>query len=266
MSKTNESQDLDLLYLEKELRDLIKKANDERYNLCEVKKRISEIMAIYETRLNKFEDTEKLKGALTEEERTKYAIEYFGIVERIAKGSDTNSSALLDLDELMSAGSLGLTKGLLSYRKKNDSTDTLEGWLVTCVKNEVTDTIRRMRKAIKDLSLDYEYSENDGDGGSIKTNLLEDEKVDLQAVAENNELKEIIVECVESCLNDREKFIAYAYFELGDVIPKMTQQEIALALKLTQPAITRLIKVTQEKLKNHLVKFYWQTLQDYGFF
>ena len=154
------------------------------------------------------------------------------------------------LEDLISIGSMGLIKGVETFRP--DKNIKLATYASRCIENEILMFLRKVSKQKVEVSLD-EALNVDMDGNEllladvIPTNqtLIIDEVL-------SNEKERVMYEAVEK-LNKREKEIIVLRFGLYG-IEALTQKEVADKLGISQSYISRLEKKIIEKLKIEMDK------------
>ena len=154
------------------------------------------------------------------------------------------------LEDLISIGSMGLIKGVETFRP--DKNIKLATYASRCIENEILMFLRKVSKQKVEVSLD-EALNVDMDGNEllladvIPTNqtLIIDEVL-------SNEKERVMYEAVEK-LNKREKEIIVLRFGLYG-IEALTQNEVADKLGISQSYISRLEKKIIEKLKIEMDK------------
>ena len=154
------------------------------------------------------------------------------------------------LEDLISIGSMGLIKGVETFRP--DKNIKLATYASRCIDNEILMFLRKVSKQKVEVSLD-EALNVDMDGNEllladvIPTNqtLIIDEVL-------SNEKERVMYEAVEK-LNKREKEIIVLRFGLYG-IEALTQKEVADKLGISQSYISRLEKKIIEKLKIEMDK------------
>ena len=154
------------------------------------------------------------------------------------------------LEDLISIGSMGLIKGVETFRP--DKNIKLATYASRCIENEILMFLRKVSKQRIEVSLD-EALNVDMDGNEllladvIPTNqtLIIDEVL-------SNEKEKLMYEAVEK-LNKREKEIIILRFGLYGQ-EAFTQKEVADKLGISQSYISRLEKKIIDKLKMEMDK------------
>lgn len=148
------------------------------------------------------------------------------------------------LEDLISIGSMGLIKGVETFRP--DKNIKLGTYASRCIENEILMFLRKVSKQKVEVSLD-EPLNVDGDGNEL---LLSDVIPTPEAHALDevlkNEKEKIMYQAVEN-LKIREKEIIIMRFGLYNQ-ESFTQKEVADKLGISQSYISRL----EKKIMNHL--------------
>ncbi len=150
-----------------------------------------------------------------------------------------------DLEDLVSIGSIGLIKGIETY--KVDKNIKLATYASRCIANEILMYIRKNKKRKTEVSLEDALN-YDSDGNELhledilgtEENIIFNEfsyKVDKEALS-----KEL------TKLNDREKLIMTLRYGLNDT-DEYTQKEVAEMLGISQSYISRIEKKVIKKLQ-----------------
>ena len=154
-------------------------------------------------------------------------------------------STVYDLEDLVSIGSIGLIKGIETY--KPDKNIKLATYSSRCIANEILMYIRKNKKRKTEVSLEDALN-YDAEGNELHLedilgtddNIIFDEfsfKLDKELLKQ--ELKN---------LNDREKQIMTLRYGLNET-EEYTQKEVAEMLGISQSYISRIEKKIIKKLK-----------------
>lgn len=154
------------------------------------------------------------------------------------------------LEDLISIGSMGLIKGVETFRL--DKNIKLATYASRCIENEILMFLRKVSKLSNEISLD-EALNIDGDGNEL---LLADVIPTNQKMVLDEaimaEKERIMYEAVDK-LKKREKEIIVMRFGLYKT-KEYTQKEVALKLGISQSYISRLEKKIIDKLKMEMEK------------
>lgn len=156
----------------------------------------------------------------------------------------------MDMEELISVGTLGLMKAVKSYNSEKKI--KLATYASRCIENEILMYLRKMVKTRAEVSLD-EPLNVDWEGNKL---LLSDilgtdgEQIykDLEAKVEKSILRDIFVR-----LSKRDRMILCMRYGLYGVAER-TQKEIADLMGISQSYISRLEKKIIEKVKSEFEK------------
>ncbi len=150
-----------------------------------------------------------------------------------------------DTDDLISIGSIGLIKGINTYRP--DKGVRLASYASRCIENEILMYFRSRRKSAGDLSLS-EALDTDGEGSGLNLMDVVSSDEDLADQIGGKELCESLRACVERCLDEREGRIIRLRYGLDGRKP-LTQLETAGRLGISRSYVSRLEKRALEKLR-----------------
>ncbi len=156
----------------------------------------------------------------------------------------------VNLEDLISIGTIGLIKGISSYRL--DKNIKLATYASRCIENEILMHIRKIANQKTEISLDepinMDYDGNElllsdilGTDENIVTGRLEDD-VDLHI------LRQALQE-----LPSRERQIIQMRYGLGGY-RELTQKEVALQMGISQSYISRLEKRIMQRLKKEMLR------------
>ncbi len=155
-----------------------------------------------------------------------------------AQGSDT--------DDLISIGTIGLIKGVSSY--KPDKKVKLTTYCSRCIENEVLMHFRSIKKTAGELSLsDAIDSDSEGNGLSLIDVLSSDD--DLFENLSSSETRKQLVNYIDTVLDSRECEIIKLRYGFYNSEPK-TQREVAAICNISRSYVSRIEKKAIEKLRN----------------
>lgn len=155
-------------------------------------------------------------------------------------------SASADTDDLISIGTVGLIKGINSYRP--DKGVRLATYASRCIENEILMYFRSCRKMAQDVSLTDELdSDSDGGGGlslldtlSVPDDMLEDISRAEQCA--------LLRKAIGEFLSEREQTVITLRYGLDGNTP-LAQREVAEKLGISRSYISRIEKKALGKLK-----------------
>jgi RNA polymerase sporulation-specific sigma factor len=164
------------------------------------------------------------------------------LVVFIAKKYDTSG---YDLEDLVSIGSIGLIKGINTY--KIDKNIKLATYASRCIANEILMFIRKNKKRKNEVSFDSALS-YDVEGNELH---LEDVLGTEDDLVPNEYEKKVDKESLEkeiNVLDSRDKEIMTLRYGLGNT-KEYTQKEVAELLGISQSYISRIEKKVIRRLK-----------------
>ena len=150
-----------------------------------------------------------------------------------------------DVDDLISIGTVGLIKGINSY--KPDKGVRLATYASRCIENEVLMHFRSAKKSAGDMSLS-EALDLDSEGGGLSIMDLIAQEDDMTEVISSRELCKELREQVKSCLTAREQKIISLRYGLEGRAP-LTQRETAALCGISRSYVSRIEKKALEKLR-----------------
>ncbi len=157
-------------------------------------------------------------------------------------------SSLDTLEDLVSIGSIGLIKGINTY--KIDKNIRLATYASRCISNEILMYLRKNKKRVNDISFE-EALTYDAEGNELH---LEDIVGTDEDVTYKEYEKKLDIELLKKYLdnlNERDKKIMIMRYGLYNTT-EYTQKEVAEILGISQSYISRIEKKVIKKLKVHL--------------
>ena len=152
------------------------------------------------------------------------------------------------LEDLISIGSMGLIKGIETFKK--DKNIKLATYCSRCIENEILMFFRKIQKQKLEISLDDTLNvDADGNELILADVLSTNEPSQLDNVINNERKKMMYLELNK--LSKREKEIISLRFGLFGK-EEMTQHEVASYLGISQSYISRLEKKIIKKLRSQL--------------
>ena len=149
------------------------------------------------------------------------------------------------LEDLISIGSMGLIKGVETFRP--DKKIKLATYASRCIENEILMFLRKVSKQKLEVSLD-EPLNVDADGNELLlSDVIPTPQVHVIEEVLKNERQNVMYESIEN-LRPREKEIIIMRFGLYNT-ESFTQKEVAEKLGISQSYISRLEKKIMDKLK-----------------
>ena len=150
-----------------------------------------------------------------------------------------------EVDDLISIGTVGLIKGVNSYRA--DKGVKLATYCSRCIENEILMNFRSGKRLAEQLSLS-EALDMDEDGGGLSILDVLATEDDLDERLGNTELYRRLRACVDSELEPREREIIRLRYGLGGKAPQ-TQRQVAERLQISRSYVSRIEKKALEKLR-----------------
>ena len=151
----------------------------------------------------------------------------------------------VDLEDLVSIGSIGLIKGINTYKRGKNI--KLATYCSRCIDNEILMFLRKNKKTRGDVSFEEALS-FDGDGNELHLeDVLGTDSDIVTKPLEEKYNKKVLKEELEK-LTDRDKEIMYLRYGLGGR-KECTQKEVAKKLNISQSYISRIEKKVIKKLK-----------------
>jgi len=153
-----------------------------------------------------------------------------------------------DPDDLISIGTIGLIKGVSTYRPEKNV--RLATYASRCIENEVLMYFRSQKKSAGDVSLS-DTIDSDGDGNSLSIMDVLAEEDDLLENISASELRRQVGTLVDSVLEPREAEIIRARYGIGGGTPA-TQREVAQRCGISRSYVSRRRKCKRcpESLEN----------------
>ena len=156
------------------------------------------------------------------------------------------NAARTDAEELLSIGTVGLIKAILSYNPQKSI--RLATYASRCIENEILMLIRANKKHKNTMSLSEPVgTDKDGNELTLMDLLFEKEDVVFEEV-ERTVQREKLLEQIKAVLTEREYTIICLRYALKGGIP-LPQREVANVLKISRSYISRIEKHAIEKLR-----------------
>lgn len=156
----------------------------------------------------------------------------------------------VELDDLISIGSIGLIKAINSY--KIEKKIKLATFASRCIENEILMYLRRIQKTKGEVSFD-EPLNVDWEGNELVLGDVLGTDVDIVSKGLEKESEHrLLIQALEA-LNRKEKLIMNLRFGLGGNAA-LTQKEVASVMGISQSYISRLEKRIVKKLKKDILK------------
>ena len=157
----------------------------------------------------------------------------------------------IDQDDLISIGTIGLIKGINSF--KPDKNIKLATYTAKCIENEILMFIRSMKKTSAEVYLNEPIGKDKDDNVVTLQEILENDERNIEDTVDLKfKIKELYNKMNE-LLDKREKEIVELRFGLKGDKPK-TQREIASMLKISRSYVSRIESRAIDKLSNEIRK------------
>lgn len=151
----------------------------------------------------------------------------------------------IDLEDLVSIGSIGLIKGINTFSKEKNI--KLATYISRCIDNEILMYLRKNKKIKQEVSIDQPLSYDvDGNELHLEDIIGTDKDLISKNIEEENDKKLMLKEILNLKPRDRE-IMVLRYGLLGN--DEFTQKEVAEKLGISQSYISRIEKKVIKKLK-----------------
>ena len=151
----------------------------------------------------------------------------------------------IDLEDLVSIGSIGLIKGINTFSK--DKNIKLATYISRCIDNEILMYLRKNKKIKQEVSIDQPLTYDvDGNELHLEDIIGTDKDLISKNIEEENDKKLMLQEILNLKPRDRE-IMVLRYGLLGN--DEFTQKEVAEKLGISQSYISRIEKKVIKKLK-----------------
>ena len=151
-----------------------------------------------------------------------------------------------DLEDLVSIGSIGLIKGVNTY--KIDKNIKLATYCSRCIANEILMFLRKNKKRKTEIS--FEDALNyDAEGNELHLEDILGTEEDIVYKEFESKVDKTILERELNSLNDRERHIMKLRYGLNNT-EEYTQKEVAQMLGISQSYISRIEKKVIKQIKN----------------
>ena len=169
------------------------------------------------------------------------------LVAHIVKKFDPNNG---DADDLISIGTIGLIKGVDSFKESNGA--KLTTYAARCIENEILMHYRSNKKNSKNVSLEESIGyDKEGNEITIADVLKTKEPDFIEDIKTRDDIKKL--KKYLSVLSDREKNIIIARYGLyGDA--EITQKNIAKKLNISRSYVSRIEKRALTKLLREFLR------------
>lgn len=163
------------------------------------------------------------------------------VVHVCKKYANTN----IDQDDLLSIGTIGLIKGVNSFKPEKGS--KLSTYVSKCVDNEILMMLRSNKKLNAEVHLNEPIGKDKDDNVITLEEVLENDDKCLDDVVDTKMKIKKMYNKIKEVLKDREKTIIELRFGLNGGKPK-TQKEIAKMMGISRSYVSRIETKAIEKL------------------
>ena len=167
------------------------------------------------------------------------------VVHVCKKYANTN----IDQDDLLSIGTIGLIKGVNSFKPEKGS--KLSTYVSKCVDNEILMMLRSTKKLNAEVHLNEPIGKDKDDNVITLEEVLENDDKCLDDVVDTKMKIRKMYNKIKEVLKDREKTIIELRFGLRGGKPK-TQKEIAKMMGISRSYVSRIETKAIEKLADGL--------------
>ena len=195
--------------------------------------------------LSREEEQEYVKRSMNGDEmaRSKLIEHNLRLVVFLAKKYENTG---VDLEDLVSIGSVGLIKGVNTY--KLDKNIKLATYASRCIDNEILMFLRKNKRRKGEISFEDNLSfDSDGNELHLEDVLGTDSDIVTRGLEKENE-KKILYEEIEKLSSRDKKIMILRYGLFGH--EEMTQKDVAELLGISQSYISRIEKKVIRKLKS----------------
>ena len=198
-----------------------------------------------------------LPEPLSKEDELKYLVEYQnGSVDAKNKLIEHNlrlvvylskkyENTKVDLEDLVSIGTIGLIKGISTY--KIDKNIKLATYASRCIDNEILMYLRKNKKRNADVSLEESLS-FDAEGNELHLeDILGTEPDIVTKEIEDDDLKKTLINEINKLPKRDKEIMKLRYGLFGE--QEITQKELAEKLNISQSYISRIEKKVIKRIK-----------------
>ena len=151
----------------------------------------------------------------------------------------------IDLEDLVSIGSIGLIKGINTFSK--DKNIKLATYISRCIDNEILMYLRKNKKIKQEVSIDQPLS-YDVDGNELHLeDIIGTPKDEITKTLEKEDDKDLMIKEILSLKPRDREIMILRYGLLGS--EEYTQKEVAEKLGISQSYISRIEKKVIRRLK-----------------
>ncbi|MBE6751181.1 MAG: sigma-70 family RNA polymerase sigma factor [Ruminococcaceae bacterium] len=154
-------------------------------------------------------------------------------------------STYSDQDDLISIGTIGLIKGINSFKPEKGT--KLATYVSRCIENEILMYFRNIKKTSQEISFSEPIDvDNEGNPLTLMDIISIDDTI-IDDIDYKEKLKKTI-EIIDNIKNKRDKQIIIMRYGLNGNLP-MTQNEVAKVLKISRSYVSRIEKRIIEMIR-----------------
>ena len=155
-----------------------------------------------------------------------------------------------DQDDLISIGTIGLIKGINSFKPEKGT--KLATYASRCIENEILMYFRNIKKTTQEISFS-EPIDTDSEGNPLTLmDIISIDDTIIDDLDYRDKLKKTI-EIIDDIKNKRDKQIIIMRYGLDGNAPK-TQNEVAVALKISRSYVSRIEKRIIESIRSEFTQ------------
>lgn len=161
------------------------------------------------------------------------------------------STTNVDQDDLISIGTIGLIKGINSFKQEKGA--RLSTYVSRCIDNEILMHLRSTKKLGAEVYLNEPIGKDKDDNVITLQEVLENNEKSIDDVVDLKMKLKKLYSKMRSVLKDREKTIIELRFGLNGDKPK-TQNEIAKSMGISRSYVSRIETKAIQKLSKEIVE------------
>ena len=152
----------------------------------------------------------------------------------------------IDKDDMLSIGSIGLIKGIDTYKLGNNT--RLATYLSRCIENEILMSVRKNKNKKNDISLDDTVGTDKTGKEFSLIELLYDEDDDIfENISKKIDIEKIF-DMIADRLDERERKVIIMRYGLDNTKP-MTQKQVSELLEISRSYVSRIETAALKKLR-----------------
>lgn len=159
------------------------------------------------------------------------------------------STAKVDQDDLISIGTIGLIKGINSFKPEKNT--RLSTYVARCVDNEILMFLRTNKKLGAEVYLNEPIGKDKDDNVVTLQEVLENNERNIEEEVDIKLKIKLLYDKMKKILKEREKTILELRFGLGGKKPK-TQKEIAKMMGISRSYVSRIETKAISKLAKEI--------------